>query len=70
MVWASLIKSIVSLWSALVGYFRDKRLIDLGAKEAELEGRKAIDETNANIDIKRNDVELRKSTRKKYTRKP
>jgi hypothetical protein len=68
MVWASLIKSLASLWSALVGYFRDKRLIDLGAKEAELEGIKKADEIIADITIKRNDDVVRKSTKAKYQR--
>jgi hypothetical protein len=68
MVWASLIKSIVSLWSALVGYFRDKRLIDLGAKESELEGIKKADEKTIDIAVKRADDSVRERTKTKYQR--
>jgi hypothetical protein len=68
MGWASLIKSIVSLWSVLVGYFRDKRLIDLGAKESELEGIKKADEKTIDIAAKRADDSVRKRTKAKYQR--
>jgi len=68
MGWASLLKTLASLWSSIMTYLNNKKLMEAGAKEAELEGRKQADEVAHNIDVKRADVELRKSTRKKYTR--
>jgi hypothetical protein len=46
-------------------YLNNQKLMDA---KAELEGRKAIDEVNADIDIKRADDSVRERTKKKYQR--
>ena len=66
--WATLLKSLASLWASIMTFFNNKELRDDGARRAELEGRKEADEIAHNIDVKRADPELRKATRKKYTR--
>jgi hypothetical protein len=62
------LKLLLTLFGELFKSINERRLINLGKKEAELDGRKEADEVANSIDVKRADVELRKSTRKKYTR--
>lgn len=64
-----LLAPIISLFNSIVNYFRERRLIDLGKQEAELEARKEIDEIIADVDTARHNDSVRKSIRSKYTKK-
>ena len=63
-----LIAPLISLFNSIVNYFRERRLIEFGKQEAELEGRKEIDEIIADVDTARHDDSVRVRTRQKYTR--
>lgn len=68
LTWVKFLQTLSSLVSNIVGYFRDKRLIEAGKNEAELESKVETDKITNAIDTARADDKLRKSTRKKYLR--
>jgi hypothetical protein len=68
MGWASLIKSIASLWASVMTYLNNQKLMDAGGAKAELEGIKKADEIIADIAVKRADDSVRERTKKKYQR--
>lgn len=65
----TLITSIAKLWSSFMTWLNNKRQQELGAKEKTLENIEHADKISADIADDRSNPKLRKSTRKKYTRK-
>lgn len=68
LTWAKLVQSLSSLVANIVGYFRDRQLIEAGKNEAELEAKNEADKIGNAIDIARADTKLRDATREKYLR--
>jgi hypothetical protein len=62
----TILGNIAGLFKSIIGYFRDKKLIDAGKAEAELEGRKELDAKVTDIKSAINDDSLRNKTRAKY----
>lgn len=65
----TLVTSIVKLWSIFMTWLNNKRQQELGAKEKTLENIEHAEKISADIADARSNSKLRKSTRKKYTRK-
>jgi hypothetical protein len=63
----NILATVLGFFKSLFNYLNNKKLIDAGKAEAELEGRKEIEATKAKIDSARNNNEIRIKTRKKYT---
>lgn len=59
---------LLKLISQLVTYFSNKRLIDLGAKEAELEWTKENDTLTTSIKSAQSDGRVRDAVREEYQR--
>ena len=68
LTWAKLLQSLSSLVANIVGYFRDRQLIEAGKNEAELEAKNEADKIGDAIDNARADDKLRNATREKYIR--
>ena len=68
LTWAKLLQSLSSLVANIVGYFRDRQLIEAGKNEAELEAKNEADKIGDAIDNARADTKLRDATREKYLR--
>ena len=68
LTWAKLVQSLSSLVANIVGYFRDRQLIEAGKNEAELEAKNEADKIGDAIDNARADDKLRNATREKYLR--
>ena len=68
LTWAKLLQSLSSLVANIVGYFRDRQLIEAGKNEAELEAKNEADKIGDAIDNARADAKLRDATRAKYLR--
>ena len=68
LTWAKLLQSLSSLVANIVGYFRDRQLIEAGKNEAELEAKNEADKIGDAIDNARADDKLRDATREKYLR--
>ncbi len=68
LTWAKLLSALTSLVANIVGYFRDRQLIEAGKNEAELEAKNEADKIGDAIDHARADTKLRDATRAKYLR--
>ena len=68
LTWAKLLSALTSLVANITGYFRDRRLIEAGKNEAELEAKNEADKIGDAIDNARADTKLRDATREKYLR--
>lgn len=68
LTWAKLLSALTSLVANLVGFFRDRQLIEAGKNEAELEAKNEAYKIGNAIDNARADDKLRDATREKYLR--
>ena len=68
MGFANILTTVLGFFKSLFTYLNNKKLMDAGKADAELEGRKEMDAKVTDIANARADDSVRKSTKTKYKR--